>query len=110
MQFVLETPDNILQEKNLVQCCFNTLRTTLQRSKPFSERLQTTLHWKRSSAMLSEQHLVTFVDFYFEPVNFLIKTNTCKCGTNIIQNLPTLHKENLRLTLNKKTKLYGTSA
>ena len=39
-----------------MQCCYNTLGTTLHKSKPYemlSERLHTTLHKKKSWAMFS---------------------------------------------------------
>ena len=49
-----------------------------------------------------------FSDFYFGPVNLLIITGCCKGCANIAQISPTLHKKNPGLTLNKKTRLYGT--
>ena len=57
-----------LHKKNSVYCCLNKLGTTLHGSKPYamlSERLQTTQYRKKSCAMSSENHLVTFQKFLF---------------------------------------------
>ena len=56
MQCCLKGTRQLWIRKKSVQCCFNTLGTTLHWLKPFamlSERLQKTLHKKKSYAMLS---------------------------------------------------------
>ena len=53
---VREARDNIAQEKNTIQCCLNTLETTLHKYDPYAmlpKRPDATLRRKKYCAMLS---------------------------------------------------------
>ena len=64
-------------------------------------------HYTGKNTVHCRLNNITFSIFYFGLVIFLIKTGCCKCRTNITQISLTLHKKNLRPTLNKKTRLWG---
>ena len=98
-------PDNIVHEKILFSVAVILLKQhcTGKFYAILPKRLQTTLHRKKRSVFLSEQHQ-NLTNVFF----FLIITGCCKRAANIAKISSTLHKKNPWPTLNKNTRLYRT--